>query len=72
MEDDGPGISDGNRSRIFEPFFTTRRDEGGTGLGLAISRSLLRAAGGMIELAPAKTGAAFKITLTGVDEEQPA
>ena len=72
VEDDGPGISDGNRSRIFEPFFTTRRDDGGTGLGLAISRSLLRAAGGTIELAPATTGAAFKITLAGVDDEPPA
>ena len=71
VEDDGPGISDGNQSRIFEPFFTTRRDDGGTGLGLAISRSLLRAAGGTIELAPAKTGAAFKITLAAADEESP-
>lgn len=71
VEDDGPGISDGNQSRIFEPFFTTRRDDGGTGLGLAISRSLLHAAGGTIELAPAKTGAAFKITLVATDEESP-
>lgn len=71
VEDDGPGVSEGNQSRIFEPFFTTRRDDGGTGLGLAISRSLLRAAGGTIELAPAKTGAAFKITLAAADEESP-
>ena len=68
VEDDGPGISEGNRGRIFEPFFTTRRDEGGTGLGLAISRSLVTAAGGKIELVPAKTGAAFKITLTATEE----
>ena len=68
VEDNGPGISDGNQGRIFEPFFTTRRDDGGTGLGLAISRSLLRAAGGTIELAPAKTGAAFKITLAACGE----
>ncbi len=72
VEDDGPGISDGNQSRIFEPFFTTRRDDGGTGLGLAISRSLLRAAGGTIRLVPAKTGATFKITLAGVDDEPSA
>ena len=69
VEDDGPGISDGNQGRIFEPFFTTRRDDGGTGLGLSISRSLVTAAGGTIELAPAKTGAAFKITLVAADEE---
>ena len=71
VEDDGAGISEGNQSRIFEPFFTTRRDDGGTGLGLAISRSLLSAAGGTIELAPAKTGAAFKITLPAAQEESP-
>ena len=69
VEDDGPGISDGNQSRIFEPFFTTRRDDGGTGLGLSITRSLVNAAGGTIELAPAKTGAAFKITLGAADGE---
>lgn len=71
VEDDGPGISEGNHDRIFEPFFTTRRDEGGTGLGLAISRSLLRAAGGTIELAPANGGAAFRITLAAADKESP-
>ena len=70
VEDDGPGISEGNQSRIFEPFFTTRRDGGGTGLGLSISRSLVNAAGGTIELAPAKTGAAFKITLVAADRER--
>ena len=69
VEDDGPGISEGNQSRIFEPFFTTRRDDGGTGLGLSISRSLLRAAGGTIELAPAASGATFKITLAAAEEE---
>ena len=71
VEDDGPGISDGNQSRIFEPFFTTRRDDGGTGLGLSISRSLLRAAGGTIELAPAASGATFKITLAAAEGESP-
>ena len=71
VEDDGTGISDGNQGRIFEPFFTTRRDDGGTGLGLAISRSLLRAAGGKIELVPSETGAAFRITLSAADEESP-
>ena len=69
VEDDGPGISEGNQSRIFEPFFTTRRDDGGTGLGLSICRSLVNAAGGTIELAPTNTGAAFKITLVAADGE---
>ena len=61
--DDGPGISPGNQARVFEPFFTTRRDVGGTGLGLPISRSLVRHAGGELELASARKGASFRITL---------
>ena len=63
VADDGPGVSAGNRARIFEPFFTTRRDAGGTGLGLPISRSLVRHAGGDIELSAAEKGASFRITL---------
>jgi len=63
VEDDGPGISSGNRARVFEPFFTTRRDVGGTGLGLPISRSLVRHSGGALELTPAHRGASFRITL---------
>lgn len=45
VQDDGPGIAEGNRARIFEPFFTTRRATGGTGMGLAIVRTMLGAAG---------------------------
>ena len=63
VEDDGLGISSGNRARVFEPFFTTRRDVGGTGLGLPISRSLVRHSGGALELRPARRGASFRITL---------
>ncbi len=65
VEDDGEGISPGNRGRIFEPFFTTRRDRGGTGLGLAISQALVRNAGGAIELLPSTRGAAFRVSLPG-------
>lgn len=63
VRDDGTGISPGNRARIFDPFFTTRKAEGGSGLGLAICRTLLRNAGGNIELAPSLDGAAFRIVL---------
>lgn len=62
VQDDGPGIAEGNRARIFEPFFTTRRATGGTGMGLAIVRTMLGAAGGDIALLPAKRGALFDIT----------
>lgn len=50
VTDDGPGISEANRSRVFTPFFTTARETGGTGLGLSIVRSLLQANGGVIDL----------------------
>lgn len=52
-----------NRDRIFDVFFTTRRESGGTGMGLGIVRSLLRAHGGSIRLAPSDAGTAFEITL---------
>lgn len=65
VEDDGTGISDGNRDRVFEPFFTTRRSECGTGMGLNIVRSAVEAAGGTIELQPSERGARFRITFRG-------
>lgn len=38
VEDNGPGIPEGNLKRIFEPFFTTHKQ--GSGLGLYIARQL--------------------------------
>jgi two-component system, OmpR family, sensor kinase len=62
VQDDGTGISEGNRARIFDAFFTTRREEGGTGMGLAIARNLLGAHGAAIDLVPSAVGAVFDIT----------
>lgn len=61
--DDGPGISEANRSRVFTPFFTTARDTGGTGLGLSIVRSLLQANGGVIEVESWPGRTAFRFWL---------
>lgn len=61
VQDDGAGISEGNRARVFEPFFTTRRAAGGTGMGLPIARALLEAHGAAIELEPGLGGASFRI-----------
>jgi len=61
VQDDGPGISEGNKSRVFEPFFTTRRVDGGTGMGLAIVRRVLEAHGATIRLADSDAGARFEV-----------
>ena len=63
ITDDGPGISEANRSRVFTPFFTTARETGGTGLGLAIVRSLLQANGGFIEMSSRPGATTFSFWL---------
>ncbi|HET9819529.1 MAG TPA: PAS domain-containing sensor histidine kinase [Rhodanobacteraceae bacterium] len=61
VHDDGPGVDAATAERIFEPFFTTRA--GGTGLGLAMARSVARAHGGELLLAPSPRGARFELRL---------
>ncbi len=61
VEDDGPGVPPGLRSKIFEPLFTTRAR--GIGLGLAVSRSLAEANGGALELDDTERGARFTLSL---------
>jgi nitrogen fixation/metabolism regulation signal transduction histidine kinase len=46
FEDNGPGVSDENRSKLFTPNFTTKTN--GTGLGLAICRNILEKSNGEI------------------------
>ena len=64
VEDDGRGISEGNRAHVFEPFFTTRRDAGGTGMGLTIAANLLAAHGAEIRLLSPAKGAGFEIVFS--------
>ncbi|MHA1523797.1 MAG: ATP-binding protein [Alphaproteobacteria bacterium] len=55
VEDDGPGIEQGEIARVFDPFYrleaSRNRETGGTGLGLAIVRSIVRGHGGEVTLA---------------------
>ena len=50
VEDDGPGIPEGDLGRVFEPFFSTKTERGGTGLGLAITRDMIAGLGGEVSL----------------------
>jgi signal transduction histidine kinase len=55
IDDDGPGIADGDLARVFEPFVrlesSRSRQTGGIGLGLSIARTIVHAHGGEIDLA---------------------
>ncbi len=62
VRDTGPGISPKVLRNLFIPFFTTKTQ--GTGLGLAISQSIVRNAGGMIEVqSQPGAGTTFTIVL---------
>jgi len=54
IDDDGPGIGDGDMERVFDPFYrgepSRSRETGGAGLGLAVVRSIARAHGGDVTL----------------------
>ena len=51
VEDDGPGIPDGERTRIFDRGARLDTGKPGTGLGLAIVRDVAEIYGGSVELA---------------------
>ncbi len=62
VADNGPGITDIDKTRIFEPYFTTKAS--GTGLGLAIVTSVISDHRGRIRTFDNKPrGAKFIITL---------
>ncbi|MBM3556960.1 MAG: HAMP domain-containing protein [Alphaproteobacteria bacterium] len=60
IDDDGPGIPEGDRERVFAPFTrleaSRNRETGGVGLGLAVARNAVRAHGGDITLANRREG----------------
>ena len=62
VEDDGPGVPEGDRERIFDPFSrldeARSRDTGGIGLGLPIARRSARAHGGDIDVGDSELGGA--------------
>ena len=70
--DDGPGISDRDKSRVLEPFVRLKperdlNEHAGFGLGLSIVNSLVKDAGGTFELLDRKPhGLIARVTLPGM------
>jgi signal transduction histidine kinase len=56
VDDNGPGIPPGDRTRVFQPFFTSRRD--GTGLGLALVQKIIVSHNGRVSAGSAPAGGA--------------
>jgi hypothetical protein len=54
VDDDGPGVPEGDIERAFEPFqrleSSRSRETGGAGLGLAVVRAIARGHGGEVTL----------------------
>jgi signal transduction histidine kinase len=61
VEDAGPGVPDGVKTRLFEPFVTTKED--GVGLGLALTKGIVEDHGGTIGFDPLPRGTRFWIEL---------
>ena len=62
VEDNGPGVEAGNKSKIFNPFYTSRAK--GMGLGLSIVKGIVEAHKGIIyECGTPGKGAKFTILL---------
>lgn len=53
VEDNGPGIPEGEREKIFEPFYRKNSDIPGTGMGLAIVKKIVETHGGRVWVDPA-------------------
>lgn len=62
VSDDGAPIPEAVAAQIFTPFFTTK--PGGSGIGLSISRQIMRAMGGMLELAESGRLTTFRLTFS--------
>jgi signal transduction histidine kinase len=63
VQDDGPGIAEGDVSQVFEPFFTTKPQGQGTGLGLAVTREIVTRHGGRISVVSDGDGTRFQVHL---------
>ncbi|MDX6666142.1 MAG: two-component system, OmpR family, sensor kinase, partial [Solirubrobacteraceae bacterium] len=60
IEDDGPGLADGDPDALFSPGVSTT---GGAGLGLSLARRLARSCGGDVIAANGGAGGRFELRL---------
>ena len=66
VQDNGPGIPEGQLEEIFEPFFSTKPTSG-TGLGLGIVKRLIKLYEGQLEIeSKVNQGTCFTISFPGV------
>lgn len=73
VRDTGQGIDPEKVAQIFEPFFTTKEAGKGTGLGLSIVKTIIKQAGGFIDLeSKLGGGTTFMIYLPLAEQEAPA
>ena len=68
VEDNGPGIPDGEKTKVFDRFYrlddSRARDTGGTGLGLAITKEAVLLHNGHVEVVDAEPcGSIFRIVV---------
>ena len=64
VEDDGPGIPEGDRDRVFDHGYTSRED--GNGYGLSVVRSIIGAHGWDVSVVSADDGGA-RFEITGIE-----
>ncbi len=67
VRDTGQGMDEATKAHLFDRFFTTKDAGAGTGLGLTTVASIVRAAGGRVEVESAPgQGAVFRVILPRV------
>jgi signal transduction histidine kinase len=75
VEDEGPGIGEGDAAKIFEPFSRLSRPgdaTGGTGIGLAIVKQLVTLHQGRVRVERGPRGARFVVEIDGAWAEAAA